>query len=390
MSVWPSSVTLMSPMNKITDLPTASKLLSDFLHRKSRVLVLTGAGISKDSGIPDYRGKHGSYKKGHRPMTIQEFKSSTYMRKRYWTRGFFGYKNLNEAKPNAGHRELARLANRWGSGTLGVDVDASAAGGSGELQSSWLRVITQNVDGLHQRAGSPEVLELHGSLHRIVCGSCGHEAPYSREEMQQVLFDLNQAKKEREVVVLPSAASSCPSSASSSSDESNSDYLFPSTLQLKDVQAENFFPVNADGDAEVEDEDIITRFRLPACQACGKDFLRPDVVYFGDKVPGSRWDTVSNWTKHADGLITMGTSLAVGSAWRVMRQCVENGVREIVVVNEGPVRVDEERDLGQLKQVVKEDESGTETKRPPAVEKLWVHRLEVGCSEVLVEMNRTT
>jgi NAD-dependent SIR2 family protein deacetylase len=117
------------------------------------VVVLSGAGLSTDSGIPDYRGATGSLRR-HTPMTYQTFTGDPRGRHRYWARSFVGWRQIRGARPNAGHRAVA------------------------ELQQAGLvcGVITQNVDGLHQAAGAQAVVELHGGLDRTVCLACGDVA----------------------------------------------------------------------------------------------------------------------------------------------------------------------------------------------------------------------
>ncbi|MDT7787606.1 MAG: hypothetical protein QOF58_6025 [Pseudonocardiales bacterium] len=116
------------------------------------VLVLSGAGLSTESGIPDYRGEGGSLRK-HTPMTYEEFTTSTAGRQRYWARSHVGWRTIARARPNAGHHAVTKLS-------------AKLSG-----------VITQNVDGLHQAAGREDVVELHGGLDRVICLDCGILSP---------------------------------------------------------------------------------------------------------------------------------------------------------------------------------------------------------------------
>ncbi|KAH8069024.1 lipoamidase [Aureococcus anophagefferens] len=135
------------------DDPRASEKLAAWFRGKSRVVALTGAGLSTDSGIPDYRGAEGSYRKGHTPVSHDEFMRVDAKRKRYWARALVGYDAFRAAAPNAGHAALADLERR---GTISA-------------------VITQNVDGLHEAAGSRNVIPLHGRGYRVRCTSCGAE-----------------------------------------------------------------------------------------------------------------------------------------------------------------------------------------------------------------------
>ncbi len=179
------------------------------------VLVLSGAGISTESGIPDYRGEGGSLSR-HTPMTYQEFIAAPEARRRYWARSHLGWRTFGRARPNAGHRAVAAFARH------------ALVGG----------VITQNVDGLHQAAGSGEAVELHGSLDRVVCLSCGAFSP--RRELARRL------------------------------EEANPDYA--------PVAA----GINPDGDADLTDEQV-EDFRVLPCTICG-GILKPDVVFFGETV----------------------------------------------------------------------------------------------------------
>jgi NAD-dependent SIR2 family protein deacetylase len=114
------------------------------------VVVLSGAGLSTESGIPDYRGPSGALRR-HGPMTFQTFVGSPDARRRYWARSYLGWRQIAAARPNAGHRAIAALQQR------------------GLVRG----IVTQNVDGLHQAAGARDVIELHGGLDLVVCLSCG-------------------------------------------------------------------------------------------------------------------------------------------------------------------------------------------------------------------------
>ncbi|KAF1852377.1 hypothetical protein Lal_00037106, partial [Lupinus albus] len=193
--------------------------LAELLQSRRQVLVLTGAGISTASGIPDYRDDSG-VRRGRLPIQGTEFRQSDAARKRYWARSMLGWPRLAQAAPNAAHRALAQLQR------------AGHLGG----------ILTQNVDGLHQQAGSRDVIELHGSIHAVRCLAC--DTVYPRAEIQQELARCN-----------------------------------PSFV---DLQAEAL----PDGDARLEPQ-ADAAFHVPACVACG-GMLQPDVVFFGDGVPPAR------------------------------------------------------------------------------------------------------
>jgi NAD-dependent SIR2 family protein deacetylase len=235
------------------------------------VLVLSGAGISTESGIPDYRGEGGSLSR-HTPMTYQEFTASARARRRYWARSHLGWRTFGSARPNAGHRAVA------------------AFGRHGLLSG----VITQNVDGLHQAAGSEGAVELHGSLDRVVCLSCGASSP-----RQELAVRLEQANADFE----PVAAG-----------------------------------INPDGDADLSDEQV-GDFRVLPCTACG-GILKPDVVFFGEAVPPRRIEHCRRLVREAASLLVLGSSLTVMSGLRFVRQAVEAG-KPVLIVNRDPTRGDQ-------------------------------------------------
>ncbi|MEU5099340.1 NAD-dependent protein deacetylase [Streptomyces sp. NPDC020996] len=234
------------------------------------VLVLSGAGISTESGIPDYRGEGGSLSR-HTPMTYQEFTGSARARRRYWARSHLGRRTFGRARPNAGHR-------------------ATAAFGRHGLLSG---LITQNVDGLHQAAGSEDVVELHGSLDRVVCLSCG--ARSSRAELARRLEEVNPGFQ-------PVAAG-----------------------------------INPDGDADLTDEQV-GDFRVVPCAVCG-GVLKPDVVFFGEAVPPGRVEHCRALVREAASLLVLGSSLTVMSGLRFVRQAAEAG-KPVLIVNRDVTRGD--------------------------------------------------
>ncbi|MFG3155203.1 NAD-dependent protein deacetylase [Streptomyces sp. NPDC048219] len=234
------------------------------------VLVLSGAGISTESGIPDYRGEGGSLSR-HTPMTYQDFTGSAQARRRYWARSHLGWRTFGRALPNAGHRSVA------------------AFGRHGLLSG----VITQNVDGLHQAAGSEDVVELHGSLARVVCLSCGALSP--RRELARRLEEANAGFE-------PVAAG-----------------------------------INPDGDADLTD-DQVGDFRVVPCTACG-GILKPDVVFFGEAVPPLRVEHCRRLVREAAALLVLGSSLTVMSGLRFVRQAAQAG-KPVLIVNRDPTRGD--------------------------------------------------
>lgn len=234
--------------------------------RGKRVCVLTGAGISTDSGIPDYRGPKAKDRK-RAPIQHREFMDREDVRARYWARSMLGWPKFREAQPNVSHRALAN----W-------------------RQVSGL--ITQNVDRLHHKAGSRDVLELHGALEEVRCLSCSRSR--SRDALQLEL--------ERE------------------------------NARLLGTQ----FTLFADGDADVPDE-VVRDFVVPPC-SCGGT-LKPDVVFFGDSVPRPRVELAFSTLDASEALLVVGSSLTVFSGYRFVLRAKERGV-PIALVNLGPTRAD--------------------------------------------------
>ncbi|MFE3448926.1 NAD-dependent protein deacetylase [Nonomuraea sp. NPDC059194] len=236
------------------------------------VVVLSGAGLSTESGIPDYRGETGRMRRAE-PMTYQTFVGSAAARRRYWARSHVGWRHIAHATSNAGHHAVAALQAR------GLVTD----------------VITQNVDGLHQAAGAERVVELHGSLHRVRCLSCGERTP--RERLHQRLSAAN-----------PGWAAAAGT-------------------------------INPDGDAVLADDHVDT-FTIVDCAACD-GVLKPDVVFFGENVPRPRVANCFELTEGADLLLVLGSSLTVMSGYRFVRRAVEHAI-PVAIINQGPTRGDDD------------------------------------------------
>ncbi|MEM9402530.1 MAG: NAD-dependent protein deacetylase [Pseudomonadota bacterium] len=254
----------------------SADLLRDFLHAHGPVTVLGGAGISTASGIPDYRDKNGNWKNAS-PVQFADFAGKAATRRRYWARSYAGWENIKSARPNAAHEALASLEQDGLVGTL----------------------ITQNVDGLHERAGSRRLIDLHGRLDRIVCMDC--KTSMDRETWQQHLATLN------------------------ADWQATIDYYKP------------------DGDAQLSDEDI-ARFRVPDCPACGGR-IKPDVVFFGENVPRARVADAMQSLDDSAALLVVGSSLMVFSGFRFVRRAAETN-KPVLILNRGKTRGD---DLASLK-----------------------------------------
>nr|WP_274638441.1 Sir2 family NAD-dependent protein deacetylase [Microbacterium bovistercoris] len=232
-----------------------------------RVAVLTGAGVSTDSGIPDYRGEGAPVRT---PMTVQQFLGSDHARRRYWVGSHLGWRRMSSVHPNAGHAALAALERR------------GVANG----------VMTQNVDGLHLQAGSGRVVELHGTLRRVVCLHCGQV--FDRRDLAaRIDADNPWLVTSEDAILLP------------------------------------------DGDVR---PDSVDGFRLPVCTICG-GMLKPEVVFFGETIPPTRFAAAERLLASAEALLVAGSSLAVNSGMRLVQRAQRRDL-PIVIVNRGPTRAD--------------------------------------------------
>ncbi|GAB2812394.1 NAD-dependent protein deacetylase [Actinoallomurus bryophytorum] len=232
------------------------------------VVILSGAGLSTESGIPDYRGETGRKRRAE-PMTYQAFAGSAAARQRYWARSHLGWRHIARAAPNDGHRAVAGLQER-----------GLVAG-----------IITQNVDGLQQAAGAHDVIELHGSLDRVMCLGCGRRTP--RQALDRRLRAANPGWS-------------------------------------AEVGA-----INPDGDAVLAD-DQIDSFQVVDCTDCG-GLLKPDVIFFGENVPRPRVEECFTLTERAGTLLVLGSSLTVLSGYRFVRHAAKLGVA-VAIVNQGVTR----------------------------------------------------
>lgn len=254
--------------------------LFSFLQESKRLVVLTGAGCSTESGIPDYRSPGGAWTK-HKPIYFSAFVRSAEVRRFYWARSFRGWPRFDRARPNDAHRALAEL----------------------EARGRVHQLITQNVDDLHQEAGSRAVVQLHGRNRVVVCLDCGGEIP--REEMQERLAALN------------------------------ADWLAAARWENLRGEEADFAP---DGDSDVAQE-VIGGFRVPECHRCG-GVLKPAVVFFGESVPREKVTHAMNRLDEADALLVVGSSLTVWSGFRFAKRAADRRL-PIAIVNIGPTRADD-------------------------------------------------
>lgn len=254
------------------------------------IAVLTGAGVSTDSGIPDYRGAGAPARS---PMTFQQFLGDLDYRKRYWAGSHLGWKRFSAAVPNSGHSALVDLE-------LAGIVDG---------------IITQNVDGLHLRAGSQRVVDLHGTMDRVRCLNCGQY--FARQGVADQITTTNPW-----------------------------------------IETDDAFDLSPDGDVEVRD---ISSFVIPECSVCG-GVLKPDVVFFGEFVPKEKFAEASALMQSADALVIAGSSLVVNSGIRLLEQAIRRKL-PIVIINRGVTK-------GDSRATVKVDAGTSETLRA------LVHRLD--------------
>ncbi|WP_225914379.1 NAD-dependent protein deacetylase [Pseudomonas atacamensis] len=241
-----------------------------------KFLILTGAGISTPSGIPDYRDSDG-VRRGRQPMMYQEFLAAPESRRRYWARAMLGWPRVRKARPNAAHEALATLQQR------------------GRISA----LITQNVDTLHDQAGSHDVIELHGSLHRVLCLDCGQRS--ERDAIQRQM-------------------------------EAHNPYL----SGVDAVQA-------PDGDTLL-DPAFEARFQVPQCPHCAGERMKPDVVFFGENVAQPTAARALAAAENAAGLLVVGSSLMAYSAFRLCRVIAERG-KPLMAINLGKTRADDLLDL---------------------------------------------
>jgi NAD-dependent SIR2 family protein deacetylase len=251
------------------------------------VVVLSGAGLSTESGIPDYRGPDGTRRV--EPMTYGEFAGSSAARRRYWARSYIGWQRFNAAEPNEGHR---------------VVTDLQRAGYVGPI-------ITQNVDGLHQASGATAVIELHGSLDRAVCLTCGEHT--SRIGLHERMTEANPGFMER----FAEAAAA--------------------------VGSQWGEQVRPDGDIVLADA-LVETFHAPRCLVCGHDTVKPDVVFFGESVPKTVVQQCFSIVEAAGAVLVLGSSLSVMSGYRFVRRAHQRDV-PVAIVTRSATRGDAEATL---------------------------------------------
>lgn len=275
MSLSTTSSTAPPTENSVADpAERAAQQLADFIRRHPRLTVLTGAGVSTDSGIPDYRDRNGQWKRKP-PVDHRDFIASAATRQRYWGRALIGWPVIRNSAPNPAHSHLAELERR------------------GQINL----LITQNVDRLHQRAGSERVIDLHGRADEIRCMDCDYRA--KRQLVHDRHYDLNPDFRHYTAETAP------------------------------------------DGDADLEVD--FSGFQVADCPECA-GILKPDVVFFGDNVPRKRVQLAMDALRESDGLLVVGSSLMVYSGFRFCRYAKEWG-KPMAALNLGKTRADDLIDL---------------------------------------------
>jgi len=253
------------------------------LVARGGLFVLTGAGLSTDSGIPDYRGQDGVRRV--MPMQYAEFVATSAARQRYWARSYLGWQRFSAARPNAGHAAVTSLQ-----------------------RAGWIEaLVTQNVDGLHTEAAASDVIELHGGLGWVVCLAC-------RERTDRM---HHQARLD-------------------AANPGFTAYLDGAVADGSRVSSQ----IRPDGDIVLADE-VVSDFRLVTCQSCGSDRLKPDVVFFGESVPKERVERCLAALERSRAVLVLGSSLAVMSGFRFVRRAAALGL-PVGIVTRGMTRGDEQ------------------------------------------------
>lgn len=276
--------------------------------RSKYCVAITGAGISTESGIPDYRSANGAYSRGFKPMTHQQFMASEENRSRYWARSYAGWQTFASMNPNQAHISMAELQK------------------NGYIDT----IITQNVDRLHQKGGADpdKVLELHGTTHVVACMDCGNRFP--RETMQEWLSSHNKESMEtlRHLKSRPAHEQERMALAGTAA---------PVRADLRELPRQN-----PDGDVDIDTSRV--QFSVPSCPHCTTGILKPDVVFFGDSLPPERSQISVDIARHAAGILVVGSSVAVMSAYRLVKQAKDNGA-SICIITAGETRADNIADL---------------------------------------------
>ncbi|KAI9138054.1 DHS-like NAD/FAD-binding domain-containing protein [Paraphysoderma sedebokerense] len=307
--------------------------LAEFIIKSNKnLLVITGAGISTASNIPDYRGPNGVYtrNKDYKPILYQEFMTRHLSRQRYWARSMLGYNTILRAEPNAAHHAISGIqAHGWAD----------------------LGVVTQNVDSLHQKAGSDPntVTELHGTLANVQCMSCHHTI--ERKTFQEMLVSMNPDWMSRFHEYMSSSERSRNKQSASNDDEKirmKQEYIVPPSHRSpgEESQTSPFgstpvtpsSSINPDGDVDIQTLEF-SSFQYPHCPKCKSGILKPSVIFFGENIPNQIKSHCTDLIHKAESVLVVGSTLSTYSSYRLVRDCKERNV-PVWVVNLGPTRAD--------------------------------------------------
>ncbi|KAI8982574.1 DHS-like NAD/FAD-binding domain-containing protein [Pilobolus umbonatus] len=276
----PELKTTVSPITSTFDHAATVDLLGNMLEKhKGRLLVITGAGLSTDSGIPDYRGDQGTYVRNpkHRPILYNELVSSHSFRQRYWSRSYLGWPKMETTLPNGSHYSLTSL-----------------------LPEYVQNIITQNVDHLHTKANTPSdhLLELHGTLYSVECMECGQSS--DRPGYQHRINARN-----------------------------------PEWIKMVGTGK-----VNPDGDVELPNGISYHDFDIPPCLHCGSQMMKPKVVFFGESIKPEVTERAERYVNESSAVLVIGSSLATYSSYRLVRMAHKSN-KPIAALSKGPTRADD-------------------------------------------------
>eukprot|EP00049_Salpingoeca_infusionum_P008893 m.147257 g.147257 ORF g.147257 m.147257 type:complete len:298 (+) comp14163_c0_seq2:112-1005(+) len=271
-------------MSSVKMLAACRTSLARFIQSSERLVFITGAGVSTDSGIPDYRSPG---RPPYKPMTHQEFVNAQFTRQRYWARSVVGYRLMTSAQPNSVHKALAQL----------------------EEKGHRCHIITQNVDELHQKAGSENVLNLHGSIHYVRCSEC--DSCITRTDFQEILLESNDYMR---------------------------DFADPRSMPQSQ---------RPDGDIDLLNDDLYRRFTVPECWSCGVGRVHPDVVLFGGSLSAEVRNKSLKLITDSDGVVVLGSTLSTFSAFRLLSLAREHDIPAFLI-NDGETRADKKNLFSQL------------------------------------------
>lgn len=351
-SVVPATIPRFPSNESFNSLGKYANKLYDLLYDTSyRLMIITGAGISTESGIPDYRSPGRPL---YKPLLHKDFMTSEYTRRRYWARSTLGFRRMKNAQPNTSHYALSMIEKGWKE-TNSIAYLQSLLASPLPSQSyasppslATLRnhpvsvlhnshrategrihtLITQNVDRLHHMAGQRNIIELHGNIHEVQCLKCQYTL--SRTELQTILDTLNQewlTTLNDGYVPTVSLSSHSPSSSTSSTSPVTS-----GTVPKQPIL------VRPDGDIELPDEAYDT-FRIPPCPHCHEEWLKPNVVFYGGSVPSDVTEIAKEAANNCDGVLLIGSTASTFSAFRIIRDIAQRN-KPVGILNYGPTRAD--------------------------------------------------